>query len=350
MKKKQIGGHYVSALLCLSLIAGLICALPSPAVSKDEVVNWNFSMWGPRRAWSEPVEEFIVDMDKATKGRWKIKMHYGSVLSPAKEQLDGIKAGMFEACGICVAYHPGKAPLHRVLELPFIAPTKTEDIAKMTYELWKLPALKKELLRWNAVPFLPLGICQYHLMGNKAIRKVEDLRGARIRMGGDIAKVLKEFGAVPTLVPASEVYETLSRGTIDLVGLPYTYAYGAYKIHEVSKYLNIPISLGTMNCPAVMNKTAYEKLPDEFKKLHQAWYEKAVARCGAAYAVADAKWEPIFKKTLQIIEFPESERDKLVAKAKPVWEEWVVEMEKKGLPGREVLNYLLKKRKEITGK
>jgi TRAP-type mannitol/chloroaromatic compound transport system substrate-binding protein len=288
-------------------------------------------------------------MAKHTNGQWQIKMHLGGVLAPPKEVMDGIKAGMFEATGVCVAYHPGKLPLHRVLELPFIAPTKTADIQKLVHALWEHPALKNELLKWNAVPFLPAGICTYHLMGNKAIRTVADLKGARIRMGGDIAKVLAEFGAVPTLVPAPEVYETIARGTIDLVGFPYTYAYGSYKVHEVSKYLSIPVSLGTMNCPAVANKDAYDALPEEFKRIHKVWYDNAPYIWADQYQQADDKWVPIFRRKLQFIEFPASERAKLVAKAQPIWEKWVKEMEAKGLPGRDVLNYLLKKRKEIAG-
>jgi len=59
---------------------------------------------------------------------------------------------------------------------------------------------------------------------------------------------------------------------------------------------------------------------------------------------------PIFKKHLEWIDFSESERDKLVAKAEEVYEKWVEAREKEGLPGRDVLNYYLEKRKELTGK
>jgi len=169
-------------------------------------------------------------------------------------------------------------------------------------------------------------------------------------MGGEIAKVLKEFGAVPTLVPAPEVYEALSRGTIDLVGFPYTYSYGSYKTYEVSKYLTIPVSLGTMNCAYVANKDAWDTLPEEFKKYHMEWYNKAPERWAAQYKKADDKWIPIFKEKLEWIDFPGSERAKLVAKAEEVYEKWVKAREKEGLPGREILNYYIEKRNALTGK
>jgi len=322
----------------------------SPQVfSADKPIQWNLSVWGGKRAWTKPLHEWKADMEKATNGRWKIKIHYGGVLSPPKENLDGLKAGMFEAASFCAAYHPGKVPLHTVSELPFIAPSSNEHIFQLTAELWKHPALKKELLKWNAVPLLPGGLCQYHLMGNKPVRTVEDLKGKRIRMGGEIGKVLAAMGAVPTLVPAPEIYEAASRGTLDLVGLPWTYAYGAYKIHEVSKYAMVPISLGTMNCPFVASKDAWDALPAEFKKIHLKWYEKAASVWAAEYKRADDKWMPIFKKKLEFIEFPKSERDKIVAKAQGFYDKWIEAREKEGLPGKEIFNYYLKKRKELTG-
>ena len=350
MVKKVFRKRYVVVLCSLIIMVGFLFSLPPKAISAEKTINWNLSIWGGKRAWTRPLHEWAADMENKTNGRWKIKIHYGAVLAPPKEALDGIRAGMFEAAGICCAYTPGKVPLHTVAELPFIAPDENIHIFKMTEALWRHPALKKELLKWNAVPLLSAGLCQYHLMGNKKVRTAEDLKGKRIRMGGEIGKVLRAMGAVPTLVPAPEVYESLSRGTIDLVGFPWTYAYGAYKCYEVSKYASFPVSLGTMNCPYIANKDAWDALPEEFKKYHMEWYDKSPEVWAAEYKKADDKWLPIFKKKLEFIDFPASERNKIVAKAEEFYEKWVKAREKEGLPGRDILNYYLKKRKELTGK
>lgn len=339
-------------ILCACFVAAAFLFAAAPAaLAKDKVHEWNFSLWGGKRAWSAPLHDWVADMEKFTNGKWKIKLHYGGVLSPPKENYDGIKAGMFEAAGICCAYQPGKNPLHTVSELPFIAPTKNVDIIKMMKTLWKHPALKKELLKWNAVPLLPSALCQYHIMGNKPVRTVEDLKGYRVRIGGEIAKVLEKFGAVPTLVPAPEVYEAVSRGTIDGVGFPYTYGYGSFKTFEVTKYLTTPMSLGTMSCIYIASKDAWDALPEAWKKYHmEYWYEKAPEIWAAEFQKADDKWEPLFKKNLEFIEFPNAERQRLVKKAEEVYEKWVKAREKEGLPGREVLNYYLEERKKLIGR
>ena len=334
----------------LAVIIGLSFTFIPQSTAADKIIEWNLSLWAGKRAWTAPLHDWVADMDKKTNGRWKIKLHYGGVLAPPRENFDGLRAGMFEAAGICAAYTPGKNPLHTVSELPFIAPNDTIDIIRLMMELWKLPALKKELLKWDAVPLLPSALPQYHLMGNKAVRTVKDLDGTRIRIGGEIAKVLKEFGAVPTMIPAPEVYEAVSRGTLDLVGLPWTYAYGSYKTYEVSKYVSLPLSLGTMSCYYIAHKDAWDALPEEFKKYHMEWYNKAPEAWAAEFKKADDKFIPEFKKKLEFIDFPASERNKLVAKAEAVYEKWVTAREKEGLPGKEVLDYYIKKRKGITGK
>jgi TRAP-type C4-dicarboxylate transport system substrate-binding protein len=349
MEKVLFGKRFVVILCSLTIMLGVLFALPIKATAAEKVVNWNFSLWGGKRAWSAPLHDWAADMEKKTNGRWKIKLHYGGVLAPPKENYDGIRAGMFDAAGICAAYTPGKNPLHTVAELPFIAPNENVNIIKLMVKLWEHPALKKELLKWNAVPLLPSALCQYHLMGNAPVKTVEDLNGKRIRIGGEIAKVLERFGAVPTLVPAPEVYEALSRGTVDLVGFPWTYGYGSFKAHEVSKYVSLPMSLGTMSCFYIANKDSWDALPKEFKKYHMEWYKKSPEIWAAEFQKADDKWIPIFKQHMEFVDFPFAERERLVGEAKSVYEKWVEAREKEGLPGRDVLNYYLKERKKLIG-
>ena len=341
--------RFIITLCHLTVMIGFFFTATPEAISAKKTITWNLSLWGDKRAWTAPLHDWAADMRRKTNGRWNIKLHYGGALAPPRENYDGIKAGMFEAAGICAGYTLNKNPLHTVSELPFIAPKENIDIFKMLVELWKHPALRAELLKWNAVPLLPSGLCQYHLMGNKPVRTVEDLDGARISITGESARVLKEFGAVPIMVPASEAYEALLMGTIDLVGLPWTYGYGSSKIYEVSIYVSLPISLGTISCFYIANKDAWDALPEEFKKYHTEWYDKSPKIWAAEYKKTDDRWIPIFKESLKFIDFPAWERNKLVAKAEAVYERWVKAMEIEGLPGRDVLNYYLKKREELIG-
>lgn len=339
----------VSFLGAVTLIAGIVIGL-SPASVHAETIQWNLSLWGEKRAWTNPVHRWANAMTTQTNGAWKIRIHYRSKLSPAADNWDGIKAGKFEAAGVCMAYSPEKAPLHTVQELPFIAPDGTGDIAQMWVALWEHPAMRKELLKWNAVPLLPAGDSQTQLMGTKPVRNISDLSGRRIRAGGEIANVLKRFGATSIMLAPQEAYKALGRGTIDLVAMPWAYAFGAYKIYEVSQYATDKISLGTMGCVFIANKDAWSALPDEFQKIHQEWYKEAPDVWRKEFRRSKRKWVSIFRKKIDIVEFPERERKKLVVRAQEVYDAWSAAREKEGLPGKEILEYYLRRREELTGK
>jgi TRAP-type mannitol/chloroaromatic compound transport system substrate-binding protein len=177
-------------------------------------------------------------------------------------------------------------------------------------------------------------------MGNKRIASVSDMKGVKMRISGLNAKALQAFGAVPTMVTAPEGYTALERGTIDTFGFPYSYAFGAYKLYEVSKYVTDGMAMSGFMCFQGVSLTAWNKLPDAVKaKLPEA-QQAGIDALIRAYKEADAKWIPIFKQKLEITRFPPSERAKLAAGASKIWEEWVKEQEAEGRPGRQILEFV----------
>ena len=99
MVKELFRKKYLVFLFSLTILVGFLFTLPPKAFSAGETITWNLSVWGGKRAWTNPVHDWVAEMDKKTNGQWKIKIHYGAVLAPAKENFDGIRAGMFEAGG-----------------------------------------------------------------------------------------------------------------------------------------------------------------------------------------------------------------------------------------------------------
>jgi TRAP-type C4-dicarboxylate transport system substrate-binding protein len=349
MRHEHLKKRMWLGIFCSIFMVGSIFTCVPQAFSGAEVIKWNVSLWGRERDWTRPLHYWVEDMKNRTNGRWQIQLHYGSVLGPNKEQLDGLKAGLFEAAQFCPAYAPGKTPLHTVGELPFIQPSDPNEICQILAALWEHPALLKELKRWGSVPLFPGTISQLGLMTNRPIRTVDDLKGLRIRISGLQAKVMEMFGAVPSMIPASDYYEAMARGTVDGITTPWPFAFGSFRIYEVSKYATPNFAPGIMMCAYAANEKAWNALPEDFKKLHMEWYKKAPAVWGEEYKKG-YKWIPIFKKAgIEFIELPEEERAKLVSKADIIYKEWVKDMEGKGLPGKEVFDYFMAKRKEIAG-
>ena len=88
----------VLTVVCTSaMIVGFVAAFAPSIIAADKPIEWNVSLWGGKRAWTNPLHDWLADMKKATNGQWKINIHYGGVLAPPKENWDGIRAGKFEA-------------------------------------------------------------------------------------------------------------------------------------------------------------------------------------------------------------------------------------------------------------
>lgn len=323
---------------------------PTPtAAAKTQVIHWDLSVWGAPRGFTRPLEQWVADMAKETNGRWEIKIHYGEVLAAAKDNVDGVKAGLFQAGVSCAVYHPGKTPLHTVFELPFITPESNDEIARLQMVLEEHPALIKEFEKWNALVLLsPMSDTYNFIMSNKRVAKVDDFKGLRIRDYPATDDILKKFGAVGTMISLADTYTALERGQVDAVIAAPSWA-GDWKYHEVTKYLSTGYAMGTSSFFVFGSKDAWNALPDDIKAIHKKWQAKSGAEWVKTREADTAKYLPIMKQKMEVNQFPREERDKLVAEAKAAWEDWVKRMEAQGLPGREVLNFLLAKRKEISG-
>jgi len=300
---------------------------------------------------THPIADWAKDMGELTDGRWEVQVHYGAVLAPAKEGLDGLKAGLFEAVLSASHYAPGKHPLLTVDHLPFMTPGTIKQKGEWGDAIARHPEVQKELAQWNAKFLFHAPLASYEFMGKKAIRTVDDLDGVRMRIDALAGKVLEEFGLVPTMVSPSEMYVALERGMLDSISLPWTYTYGSYKLYELSDYATIGVDLKGAGMNFFVAKDAWDALPDEWKKLAEFSARKAWDRYDKYNMEADLKWLPIFSDAgIEVINFPAEERAKILAKAEGTWEAWVKDIESKGLPGREILDFAIAKRNEILAK
>jgi TRAP-type C4-dicarboxylate transport system substrate-binding protein len=311
----------------------------APALAQNQV--WNHNIFGPPRAVTAGIEAIAEFYKKESNGQLEIRIAYGAALGPERQAPESIKSRGYEGAQMCAGYYPNKFPLLSVMELPFLAPRRTEDRAKVDHAVLNHPLIVKEMAeRWNIKYLGPTFLPPYEFMGNKRIASVADMKGVKMRISGLNAKALQAFGAVPTMVTAPEAYTALERGTIDSFGFPYSYTFGAYKLYEVSKYVTEGMAMSGFMCFQGVSRDAWNKLPDALKaKLPQA-QELATAALLKAYKEADEKWIPVFKEKLEVTEFPPAERAKLAEGANEIWEGWVKEQEAAGRPGREILNFV----------
>jgi TRAP-type C4-dicarboxylate transport system substrate-binding protein len=321
--------------------AGILATSVLAAPALAEKIVWNVNLFGPPRAVTAGIEAMAEFYKKESNGNFELKLTYGSALGPERQMPEALKSGGYEMGLLCAGYYPNKFPLATVMELPFLPPRALAENEPVNHAVLTHPVIVKEMAsRWNVKYFGPIVLPPFEFMGNKKIASVADMKGVKMRIAGLNAKALQAFGAVPTMVTAPEGYQALERGTIDSFGFPYTFAFGAYKLYEVSKFATEGLAMSGFLCWEGVSLTAWDKLPDNLKaKLPQA-QKIALAALYQAFKKDDDKWIPIFKEKLEVTQFPEAERAKLVAAAQPIWEEWAKEQEAAGRPGKAILEFV----------
>lgn len=311
---------------------------PSSSSSSGRQI-WKYSIFGPPRAFTRGIERVKEILEEAGGGDFELQIHYASALVPAREHLDAIEMGLIESGVTCIGYHHRKTPLAQVLELPFLM---TDDIvanAQILDAVFSHPLIEEELARWNAKYFFSGVLPSFEFMGNRRIAGVDDLQGVRMRISGANQTLLQMFGSVSVMVTAPETYTALERGTIDMVGFPWTYAHGAYRLYEVSRYATDGMAMTGFACINLVSIDAWEALPAPLQALLPRLRREAVAAMLRGYEEADAIYLPLFRKTLEVVPFPESERRKLIAASEKIWDQWAAERDAQGLAGTEILQF-----------
>ncbi|MGR5219249.1 C4-dicarboxylate TRAP transporter substrate-binding protein [Vibrio parahaemolyticus] len=229
------------------------------ATEVEAATEWNVSLWGKRRAFTENVEKLSELVDAKTNGEFKLKLSYGG-LSKARENLDGISFGAFEMAQFCSFYHTDKNPTITVTELPFSQDVSLARVGEIYMAVFNHPEVKKDLARWNATLLMPTPLPQYNIASKSdQLANLEDFEGLRVRGPGGIMNVLSKLGAVKTSVPFSEVRQSMDSGVIDAASFA-PHAHLATNTYKVANWVTTNLNLGSANCPVVVNTEALEML------------------------------------------------------------------------------------------
>ena len=260
-------------LLKSTAVAALAVFVAGEAYAATE---WNVSLWGKRRAFTEHVEKMAELVKAKTNGEFTLSLSYGG-LSKNKENLDGISIGAFEMAQFCAGYHADKNPSITVLELPFLGVGDLETEIKASLAVYNHPAAKKDLARWNATLLMPSPLPQYNIVGvGDAPKTLADYKGLTVRATGGIGKAMKAVGAVPTSMSASEVRQAMDSGVVKSVAFA-PHAHMAFGTIENGKWWTTNLNPGTVNCPVVVNTDALEGLSDAHRDALLGSVDEALA-------------------------------------------------------------------------
>ncbi len=304
--------------------------------------EWNVSLWGKRRAFTEHVEKLAELIKEKTNGEFTLNISYGG-LSKNKENLDGISIGAFEMAQFCAGYHRDKNPTITVLELPFLGVNTLEEEVAVANAVYAHPAVQKDLARWNAKLLMTSPMPQYNIVGTGEPRDTLDkMKGMRVRATGGVGKAFKAVGAVPTSVTATEAYNAMESGVVDTVAFA-PHAHLAFRTIDIAEWWTENLNPGTVNCPVVVNQDAYDALSDSERAALDGSVEEAIAHYVDNYKTLLGKWDGILKeKNVKRVHISEDDLAAFrAAAADPIREQWIKDMSAQGLPAQELYDLVM---------
>jgi TRAP-type C4-dicarboxylate transport system substrate-binding protein len=238
-----------------------------------------------------------------------------------------------------LAYTKGKFPLTEVIDLPlgYTSGTAATRLINQYYQ------------KFRPKEFEEVKVLYLHAHGpgilhsKKAVTKLEDLKGMRVRCTGTVTEVVKALGAVPMSMPMGETYDALNRGMVEGSMAPMESLEG-WKWGEVVKFTTESYgSAYSTGFFVVMNKEKWNALPADVRKtieeINAEWAEKT----GKLWDEADKSGKEFFLKLgeRKIIPLTKEENQRWANAVRPVLDGYVKTMKEKSLPGEEALKFSL---------
>ena len=320
-----------------------IAALATAFTTEAMATEWNVSVWGKRRAFTEHIEKLAELVSQKTNGEFTMNVSYGG-LSKNRENLDGISIGAFEMAQFCAGYHRDKNRAITVLELPFLGVENLQQEVAVSNAVYNHPAAVEEMAQWNAKLLMTSPMPQYNLVGTGAPRDtLEKMEGMRVRATGGLGDAFKAVGAVPTSVTSSEAYQAMDSGVVDTVAFA-QHAHLSFGTINQADWWTANLNPGTVNCPVVVNIDAYEALTDAERAALDSSVGEAMDYYLENYGKLLKRWDEVLaEKNVQKVVISDAELAKFRAKAAdPIRDAWVKEMEAQGIPGQELFDLVEK--------
>jgi len=326
-------------VLKITTVAAFSFALVGEAVA----VEWNVSLWGKRRAFTEHVERLAELLAEKTNGDFTLNISYGG-LSKNKENLDGISIGAFEMAQFCAGYHADKNPSITVLELPFLGVQSLEQEVEVSMAVYQSDAAIADLARWNATLLMPSPLPQYNIAGKgDAPRTLADFEGMAVRATGGVGRAMAAVGAVPTSVTATEVRQALDSGVVSAVAFA-PHAHMAFGTIEGAQWWTTNLNPGTVNCPVVVNTDALDELSDANREALLGSVDEALAYYVENYNTKTmAAWGPALdERSIERITYSDEALAAFrEAVAGPAAAAWIEENTARGLPAQALYDLVI---------
>jgi len=327
---------------------------PSPTPAPEKTWEVKFAPWlSPTQRSSQIVHTpYVMQIEEASNGRVKVVEFPGAAIAKANEIWEALESGLADIGYIAASsLYPGRIPLTSLISLPLSgATTAVASGRAMTDVFNKWPEIQEEFSGIKVLCLFAPPAQGVHSV-DRPIRRLEDLKGLKLRSGAEVCSpdFFEAAGAIPVTMPPHDLYLSLERGVLDSVQYGVSSITG-FRLEELLKYHTmVPFKQPVFIY--AMNQDKWDSFPPD---IQEAIMKKMGAYAGADYidALLDVNTEEVLKYLEsevgnEIIYLSPEEIARWKDLIEPLWAEEIAKVEAMGLPAQEVFDdymRLIKKR------
>ncbi|MFV0438778.1 MAG: TRAP transporter substrate-binding protein [Desulfopila sp.] len=326
------------------IITVLALACSSTAFAKT--IQLRYATENSTAAWFHPnyYLQWAEKVEKVTDGRVKIKIYPAGSLGSIPGFYDMVQNGIADIAFGVQNVNSGQFPLTEIANLPFLPYPSGEVASEILWKLYeKFPAIQDE---YKGVKLLQLGMTeQYEILTvKKPIARLADLKGIKLRVAGAVAAdATSLMGATPVSVRMGELYVAMEKRIIDGVAVPGEPVLGQIPTEKVTDVLQG--NFWTASFWVAINERKWQRIsPEDQQAIWQSCGSLEGSKMiGHAFDQARVAADKVLheQKGVTISQLSPEESKELLAMGHDIHEKYLSDLERKGLPAREVYAALL---------
>jgi TRAP-type mannitol/chloroaromatic compound transport system substrate-binding protein len=243
---------------------------------------------------------------------------------------DAVKNGVLDAMNPFTIYWAGRMPLAVFLTSYPMGMRNPHEWDVFYYGLGGLELARKAFSEVGMHYVGPIHHGPNIIHSKVPINSIDDFKGRKMRLpGGMVAELFQAAGAKTTLLPGSEIFPALEKGTIDVadyVGPAINYALG---FHQVTDFISMgPPGFMSIYQPVdLMDLTVGQKSWDKLSKPMQAFVEREVKSYSIEHhakiqAADQAAWKKFEEAGTEVTRLGEDDVEAFTKLAVPLWFKW----------------------------
>ena len=295
-----------------------------------KTTTWKVQTSWPGGIGLEVFKEWCGSIKEKTGGELAFKAFGAKDVVGEFQLFDAVKNGVIDAMNPFTLYWAGRMPSAVFLSSYPMALRNPHEWDVFYYGLGGLELAREAFGKMGMHYVGPIHHGPNIIHSKVPINSIDDFKGRKMRLpGGMVAELFQAAGAKTTLLPGSEIFPALEKGTIDVadyVGPAINHALG---FHQVTDFISMgPPGFMSIYQPVdLMDLTVGQKSWDKLSKNMKQFVEMEVKSYSihhhAQIQAADQKaWKKFEEAGTEVTRLSESDVEAFTKLAIPLWYKW----------------------------